>query len=599
MTMGPSVDGKRSFQVWAPYATRGVELDVNGQRHEMSAGPDGWWWVAAPADEGDRYGFRIDGGPVLPDPRAHSLPEGPDGPGQVVDSVRPTRLALETDGDTDPDPAVAADQVADDEVAAAAVDDPSKPAAPKGISLKGAACYELSVGTFTVEGTFDGVADRLDHLADLGIDVILLGPVALAGDLDPRGYDVRAPLAVDLRYGGPRRLAALVQACHDRGIGIGVDFVVGCRDGRGSPLNNFAPYYQVAPDTVSGWAPNLDGPDSDGVRAYFIAAAVHWLTEFDLDALRLHDAGSLVDRRALTFTEELAHVMSELSDQTGRPRWLIVDDDRLDPRTVTPVPEGGLGGDAVFSDDVGRGLWQAATGPVERVADTLAHVLGDPFWPAGGFSSRHGRTNGRSLDPAAVPGWRFLTQLTAPGAQPPDLASIGVRRWCCIVAVLLTGATTPVLTMGEEWGFTGSALAAPEIGAPRVGEPGVGEPHAGEPLDWAMSTQGDGPRIMAWYRALLALRSARPELRDPSLTDLEVRPGAQPGVVVIYRGGHRIAVNLGAASATVDLGLETSHRRVVLLSLDPTTAVAYEGTVQLPPDGVAVVGPSLNPGGGK
>lgn len=546
---------QRAFQVWAPYATRGVELDLAGQRHPMTAGPDGWWWVQAPATVGQRYGFRIDGGPVLPDPRAHELPEGPDGPAEVVERVRPR-------------PADAAREA--DPVTGMA--DPAVPTG--GVLLDGAVCYQLSVDTFSSEGTFDGVADHLDHLAELGVDLILLGSVA--------GYDGRAPLVVQPRYGGRRRLVALVQSCHARGIGVGVDLVLGCRDPGGSPLNNYAPYFQVAADTASGWAPNLDGPDSDGVRAFWLATALYWLREFDLDALRLHDAGSLVDRRALPFAEELALVMTELSGQTGRPRWLIADDDRLDPRTVTPVEAGGLGCDAVPAPEVGWGIWEAVTGPPDRVAGTLRRVLGDPFWPAGGHSSRHGRSNGRALDPSAVPGWRFLARLVGPGARPPDPAAVAPRRWRLAVALLLLGATTPLLTMGEEWGDQpcgdGSRGANPRA------------------LDWPSTATGDGAALLTWYRALLALRSARPDLRDPTLPGIEVRPGDRPGVAVVHRGAHRIAVNLGRVAATVDLGLETSHRQVVLLSLDPTTAVSYEGTLDLPPDGLAVVGPATNPG---
>lgn len=521
----------------------------------MTAAADGWWWVQTPAADAARYGFRIDGGPVLPDPRAQSLPDGPDGTAEVGD------LTWSAGPGGRRDPVEAAE--------------PGGPGTDHtgGVRLDGAVCYELCVGTFSNEGTFDGVVDHLDHLADLGIDLILLGPVA--------GYDARAPLVVEPRYGGPRRLAALVRACHGRGIGVGVDLVLECRDPGGSPLNNFAPYFHAAADTASGWAPNLDGPDSDGVRAFWLATALHWLRAFDLDALRLRDAGSLVDRRALTFVEELGLVMTELSAQSERPRWLIADEDRLDPRTVTPVEAGGLGCGAVPAPEAGRGIWEAVTGPPDRLAGTLQRVLSDPFWPAGGYSTRHGRANGRALAPSALPGWRFLARLAGPGARPPDPAAIGSRRWGCAVALLLLGATTPLLTMGEEWGTVPGD--GREEGTPRT-------------LDWPTSAAGDGVALMTWYRALLALRRARPDLRDPSLSGIQVRAGDRPGVAVVHRGAHRVAVNLGRAPATVDLGLETSHRQVVLLSLDPTTAVRYEGTLDLPPDGLAVVGPATNPG---
>ncbi len=602
---------ERAFRVWAPYATRGVDLELNGQRHPMTAAPDCWWRVVVPAVPGDRYGFRIDGGPVLPDPAARSLPDGPDGLAELTDAA--DRAQPPTDDIAPADPGSDSDPDDDDEdptsepADGAEATDPeaAAPDPPPGrVALDNAVCYELRVRRFSAEGTFAGVIDHLDHLADLGVDLILLGPLAWSGGLDPDGYDVRAPLAVDPRYGGRAGLRALVRESHARGIGVGVDLVIGCRNPQGSLLNCYAPYYQAAPDTRSGWAPNLDGPDSDGVRAFWLATARAWLTDFDLDALRLYDAGSFVDRRALTFTEELAHLMAELSRSTGRPRWLIADDDRLDPRTVMSIRRGGLGCDAVPVGDVGRGLWRVVSEPADRAAGILSRVLTDPFWRAGRFSRRHGRVNGRPLDPAAVPGWHFLTGLATPGARPPDPGVVGLRRWCCVVALLLTGATTPVLTMGEEWAARprtpgpDAPEPAPDASAPdppRARAPDA--PEADGPLDWDAADRGDGPRIVAWYRALLALRTARPDLRDPSLAAIEVRAGTQPGVVVVHRGGHRVAVNLGPATASVDLGLETSHRQVVLLSLDPTTAVTYEGTVDLPPDGIAVVGPASNPGG--
>ncbi|MBK9102069.1 MAG: DUF3459 domain-containing protein [Austwickia sp.] len=538
----------RDFQVWAPHAQRGVDLDLAGVRHRMAAGPGGWWMVTVEAAVGDAYGFCIDGGPALADPAARALPDGPAGLARVL--------------------------AARSGAAAATADHPSWP----GLVAEGVVAYDLGLARRSSRATFDAVSEQLDYLADLGVSLLLLGPVALAGDREPVRYDVRSPRVIDRGYGGPRRLRALVAACHSRGIGVGVDLVMSCSNPDGSPWNHFGPYYHAAPHTDSGWAPNLDGPGSDDVRAFWLATALDLVTEFDLDALRLRDAGELADRRAITFVEELATTMAELGELTGRPRWLILDDDRSDSRTVQPVSEGGLGCSAMLVDDLGRGLWDLASADPQQAAGMAARVLGDPLWTAGAFSPRHGRTNGRPVDPELVPGWRFLTGLLTPGARPPQPDQLGVRRWCVMVALALTSATTPLLMLGEEWGFTGPGQAFAPVNAADGADPRA-------------------HRLRSWYRALLALRAARPQLREPTLSKVAVRAAEQPGVFVVHRGGHRIAVNLGVTRAVVDLGLPTSHRQVVLLSLDPTTAVSYQGTVELPPDGVAVIGPASISGG--
>ncbi|MGW2437608.1 alpha-amylase family glycosyl hydrolase, partial [Streptomyces goshikiensis] len=289
------------FEVWAPLTDR-VALRLNGAAYEMApdpAGPgrEGWWTVEAPAADGDRYGFvlgtRSDGddpdgaGPVRPDPRGRRLPDGPDGLSAVVDldALRPT-------------------------------------AEPPRVPLQDAVLYELHIGTFTPEGTFDAAAARLPHLTALGVTHVELMPVCPFPGRHGWGYDGIAPWAVHEPYGGPAGLARFVDAAHTAGLGVVLDVVHNHLGPSGNHLPAFGPYFTDAHHTPWGAAVNLDAPGSDEVRAYFQDSALAWLRDYRIDGLRLDAVHALADGRALTFLEELAAAVDELAAETGRPLFL-------------------------------------------------------------------------------------------------------------------------------------------------------------------------------------------------------------------------------------------------------------------------------------
>ncbi|MGE0795739.1 MAG: alpha-amylase family glycosyl hydrolase, partial [Acidimicrobiia bacterium] len=347
--------------VWAPDAGR-VEVVVAGTRLPMARDDRGWWRAGVELAAGQRYAFAVDGGPPRPDPRSASQPEGVDGPSEVVDH----------DG----------------------FDWAS--GAWRGLSFRGAVLYELHVGTFTAEGTFTAVIDRLPHLVDLGIDAIELLPVAEFSGQRGWGYDGVDLFAPHHAYGGPDGLKRLVDACHATGIGVVIDVVYNHFGPAGNTLPAFGPYEGSA---RTGWGAglNLDGPGSREVRRFVIDNALAWLRDYRADGLRLDAVHAIQDRSAWHLLEELAEAVDALAAVTGRPLFLIAEDDRNDPRLVRSRDAGGFGLDAVWADDWHHALHACLTGERDGYyADfgplaVLAKALRQAWVHDGTWSSYRGR----------------------------------------------------------------------------------------------------------------------------------------------------------------------------------------------------------------
>ncbi len=574
------------FEVWAPYAESGVDLVMHDRRYPMRRGDSGWWHVDQPAEDGDRYWFSLDGGEPLPDPRARALPDGPDGPAQVV--VLP-----------DPDEATAR---------------------WRGSYLPGSVLYEMHVGTFTDEGTLDAATRRLDHLVDLGIDMVELMPLATFPGQHGWGYDGVGLYAVHDAYGGPAALRRFVDACHARGLGVLVDVVYNHLGPSGNHLQEFGPYFTRRYETPWGEALNLDGPGSDAVRRFIIDNALLWLRDYGVDGLRLDAVHALFDERAVTLLEELAAEIIAWSVRLGRRLWLVAESDRNDPLTVTPREAGGLGLDAQWADDVHHALHVLLTGETHGYyADfgepgALRKVLEGVFLHDGTYSTFRERTHGRPVDRAKTPGSRFVVSLqnhdqVGNRAQGDRLsAHLSPGRLACGAALLLTGAGTPMLFMGEEWGastpwqyFTDHTepqvadavrrgrreeFAAHGWDRGRVPDPQSPGTVERSRLDWSERDRDPHHRLLEWYRALLRLRRVHHGLRDPRLDRLRVEHDAAAGVVVVHRGRHRVVANLGDEPQVAPLGAGSWE---VLLAWDPRRTVVEREQVRLPAESAAIL----------
>ncbi|MFF7335682.1 malto-oligosyltrehalose trehalohydrolase [Streptomyces sp. NPDC090306] len=579
------------FEVWAPQAGRvTLRCDDDTYALERDSTRDGWWTGEAPARDGTRYGFSLDDGPVLPDPRSRRQPEGPDGLSAVVD---PSGYTWRSDW-------------------------PGRP-------LPGAVLYELHVGTYTPEGTLDAAAGRLEHLVELGITHVELMPLCPFPGRNGWGYEGVSLWAVHEPYGGPEALRRFVDRAHELGLGVVLDVVHNHLGPSGNYLPAFGPYFTDTHQTPWGSAVNLDAPGSDEVRAFLLGSALAWLRDYRLDGLRLDAVHALVDTRALHFLEELSAAVDALAAETGRPLFLVAESDLNDPRLITPREEHGLGLHAQWNDDVHHCLHTALTGESQGYyADfartpmaALAKTFTGGYFHDGTYSSFRGRHHGRPLDRTRMSAHRLLAysqthDQVGNRAQGDRLSGMLLDRspglLACAATLTLTSPFTPMLFMGEEWAastpwqfftdHTDPELAEAvrrgrrrEFAAHGWREEDVPDPQ--DPatrdrscLDWSEPERAPHARILDWYRQLLALRRDYPDLTAPSLADTKVAYDEDARWIAFRRGDLRVAVNLGKEPATVPLG---SRRAEVLAAWEPVRGPGEDGLLHVPGASCAVL----------
>ena len=268
-------------------------------------------------DPNSRYFYELRDGREFPDPASRFQPQGVHGPSQVVEL----------------DSFAWSDQ------------------AWQGRDYASSIFYELHVGTYTPEGTFDAIIPHLDELADLGITTIELMPVAQFPGARNWGYDGVYPFAVQNSYGGPRGLQRLVDAAHGRGLAIALDVVYNHLGPEGNYLGLFGPYFTSRYKTPWGEAINFDGPESDAVRQFFIDNALYWIEHFHVDALRLDAVHGIFDFGANHFLAELRAEVRSTAQRLGRQVHVIAESDLNDARLLHSKENGGYGLDAQWNDD--------------------------------------------------------------------------------------------------------------------------------------------------------------------------------------------------------------------------------------------------------
>lgn len=310
-------DQSCNFIVWAPFADKiKLLLKDRGEPIALSREEKGYWKVRLEnVDPETQYKYRI-GEKDLPDPASRYQPEGVHSWSQVVT----TQFSWEDDS-------------------------------WKGLGSAEMIIYELHVGTFTSEGTFEAIIGKLQYLKELGINTIEIMPVAQFPGNRNWGYDGVYPFAVQNSYGGPDGLKRLVNACHKEGIAVVLDVVYNHLGPEGNYMSEFGPYFTDKYKTPWGSAINYDDEHSDEVRSYFHENALRWLEEFHLDGLRLDAVHEIIDRGAFHFLEELSAKVDELERSTGRHYVLIAETDLNDKRFVSDREKGGYGLEAQWVDD--------------------------------------------------------------------------------------------------------------------------------------------------------------------------------------------------------------------------------------------------------
>ncbi|MBF4767754.1 malto-oligosyltrehalose trehalohydrolase [Nocardioides agariphilus] len=575
------------YEVWAPRARR-LRLSVGDDIVEMRRGDDDWWTPADPVadtcSEVD-YGYLIDDSDTpRPDPRSRRQPAG----------------VHQRSRTFDPSAHVWHDQ------------------AWTGRQLAGAVVYELHVGTFTPEGTFDAALGKLDHLRSLGADLVELMPVNAFSGTHNWGYDGVLWHAVHEPYGGPAGYQRFVDGCHQAGLGVIQDVVYNHLGPEGSYLPEFGPYLKAGRNTW-GELVNLDGAGSAEVRRYILDNVRMWLEDYHADGLRLDAVHALADESEVHLLEEIAVEVADLSAHLGRPLSLIAESDLNDVKLVTPREAGGYGLDAQWSDDFHHAVHVALTHETGgyyadfEPLSALAKVVERGFFHDGTWSSFRGRSHGMPIDTAAVPTWRLVVcsqnhdQVGNRAVGDRMTAHLDDDQLACAALLTLAGPFTPMLFQGEEWAtarpfqfFT--SHEDPDVAAGTAGgrieefarlgwDPAV-VPDPQDPatferckLDWSELDEPRHARMLAVYRQLVTLRRELPELTDPSFAHVRCTV-EDSGLFTMRRGDVVVLVNFGSEPARVEVGAGLDLR------FETESGVKLDGTtVSLPAHAGALLAP--------
>jgi maltooligosyltrehalose trehalohydrolase len=424
---GANIDGDGvTFGAWAPdHDAIEVALHGDGETRfvPMALTGDGRFEVHLPGiGAGQRYGYRIDGGDVRPDPYSRFQPDGVHGPSEVVD---PAAFAW-TDGDW------------------------------PGISRDGLVLYELHVGTMTPEGTFASLIPELPELKRLGVTAIELMPVAQCPGRRNWGYDGVDLFAPANAYGRPDDLRRLVDAAHAEGLGVILDVVYNHLGPEGNYLGAFSSQYTSdRHQTAWGAGLNWDGPGSEWVRRFAIDNACHWVAEYHFDGLRLDATHAIVDDNPVHLVTELA----ERARDVAAPRAIVViaEDGRHEIGRARPVADGGDGLDGIWADDFHHEVRVLLTNARENyfatyegTTDGIATAIASGFGPT---TLAQDVTTVEDRDPAAA--FVFCIQNHDQVGNRP----FGERlhheanrdRYAVASALLLFAPETPLLFMGQEF----------------------------------------------------------------------------------------------------------------------------------------------------
>lgn len=556
-------DGTTRFRLWAPAARRvDLVLAAGAARFDapMTALPGGWLESVVPGvPAGTRYTFRIDGGLVVPDPASRANPDDADAPSMVVD---PESFEWRDDD-------------------------------WRGRPWAEAVIYELHVGTFTPEGTFAGVASRLDHLAALGVTAIELMPL---GDFPGRrnwGYDGVLPFAPDATYGTPDDLKRLVESAHARGIMVLVDVVYNHFGPQGNYLAAYAPgFFTRDRSTPWGDAINFGDRGSHPVREFFVHNALYWIEEFHVDGLRLDAVHAIYDDSSPDILEEIAAAVHE---GPGRRRNVhLVLENHLN--AAHRLGRGAGRYAAQWNDDIHHALHVILTresdGYYRDYAQAPVALLGRCL--AEGFAYQGEASACAGGKPRGEPSGHLPPQCFVAFLQNHD--QIGNRAFGERLAalappdalraateILLLAPQPPLLFMGEEWGartpfpffcdFRGSLAEAVSAGRRRefarferfrdpdaraaIPDPCAESTFRSAQLDWSELARTGASAWLQRYRRLLRLRQER--IVPLFGADVALATHAQVGEAglavswrCVGRPTYRLHANLGARPLVLD-----------------------------------------------
>jgi malto-oligosyltrehalose trehalohydrolase len=540
------------FRLWAPGAQL-VDVVHGAQTREMRRSDDGWFKLTIPgARPGDRYSFRVDGKITVPDPASCFQPDDVNGPSEVVDPAYDWKTV-----------------------------------GWAGRPWHECIFLELHVGTFSPQGTFRGVSEKLDRVVDAGFTGIELMPVADFSGRWNWGYDGVLPYAPDSAYGRPEDLKALVDAAHARGLMVFLDVVYNHFGPEGNYLPRYAPQFFSSAQTPWGNAIDYERPE---VRRFAVENAIYWLSDFRFDGLRLDAVHAIAEPSRTLLLREMSDAAGLLAAQTARHIHLVLENDAnqsslLDPRTDPPRGKCR----AQWNDDYHHAFHVWLTGETQgyysdyrEPAPHLARAVAQGF-VFQGQPSPHRRGEKRGETTLATPATAFVNFLQnhdqignrALGERLTVLAPAGALE--AALAILLLSPSPPLLFMGEEWGartpfpffcdFKGDLAEAVRNGRRKEFAEAYEQHHDEVPdplseqtvreaaLDWAEREQPEHRARVDLVRHLLVARKRYVIPRLPELRPGHGRAELVDGVLSVtwfFRSGETLSIlaNLGEHTRT-------------------------------------------------
>lgn len=523
------------FRVFAPRA-KAVDVHLYGDEDRfisMASIENGYFRaVVEGVIPGQLYTYRLDGKEDLPDPASRYQPQGVKAPSAVVDRRYIWREE-----------------------------------AWMGLPFKDYIIYELHIGTFSPEGTYQSAIAYLDELVELGTTAVEFMPVSQFPGRWGWSYDGIFLFAPHNTYGTPNDFKALIDACHARGFAVILDVVYNHFGPEGNILPQYADYTRPIYKGPWGDAVNVDGPYSDEIRKFFIENAIFWLNEYRIDALRLDATHFIYDFSPYTFLEELVDQVALYCQNSPRRVYLIAEDDRNLAKLVLPRQEGGIGMDVQWLDDFHHALHTNVIG--ENFAYyqdygqfwQLEQTFREGFIFNGQYSMNRKRRHGTSS--AAVPADRFIVFLQNHdqiGNRMPNERITQIfshEQFKLAIAAVLVSPYVPMLFMGDEYGETAmfeyfisyddqglveairkgrvdtfGFLMPPGTDPP---DPASEESFLKSKLDHTLREKGVHRVLLDYHKTLIQLRKSIPALAEPDKLRLEVKGHMRELVLYLRR----------------------------------------------------------------
>jgi len=538
LDIGAELVGKEkvNFRVWAPKAEKlSVNIFSGGKSILQPLEKNGKGYFEGQTENvhnGDRYMYRLNDGSEFPDPASRYQPEGVHAPSQVID---PYEFKW-NDGDW------------------------------KGVPLKDYIVYELHVGTFTKEGTFEAVISCLDYLKYVGITAVELMPVSQFPGNRNWGYDGVYHFAPQNSYGGPNGLKTLINACHSKGIAVILDVVYNHLGPEGNYLGNFGYYFTDRYRTPWGDAINFDGAYSDEVRYFFISNALYWIMEYHIDALRIDAIHGIFDFSAGHFLKELAGSVHKKAEELGRKIYVIAESDLNDVRVINPPEIGGFGLDAQWNDDFHHALRALLTGDRSGYyedfgeIEQLQEAFREGFIYTGLYSSYRKRRHGSSTKDRPAHQLVVFSQnhdQVGNRMEGDRLSrSHSFEKLKLAAGAVILSPYIPLLFMGEEYGETApfqyfvshgdqALIDAVRRGRKEefssfkwkgeVPDPQAESTFMGSKIDIDRHRDGDHRLLLDFYRKLIRMRKEIPAFNLSGKEQMEVQSRPEEKVLLMRR----------------------------------------------------------------